>query len=149
MGEMKRLYTAVATANGRHNAHATSSDGILDLPITVPKEMGGEGGGTNPEQLFAAGYAACFASALQTAAGMRGQSEAVGDASVTAHVDLGKGKSGLELAVQLHVDLPRMGREEAKALVERAHQGCPYSRATRDNVDVELVVHSAGEEPAA
>jgi lipoyl-dependent peroxiredoxin len=140
---MKKVYTAVATADGRHDAHATSSDGVLDLPIAVPKEMGGEGGGTNPEQLFAAGYAACFASALQTAAGMRDQSEAVTDSSVTAHVDLGKGKTGLELAVQLHVDLPRMGREDAETLVKRAHQGCPYSRATRGNVDVELVVNSA------
>jgi osmotically inducible protein OsmC len=140
---MKKVYTAVATADGRHNARATSSDGVLDVPITVPEEMGGEGGGTNPEQLFAAGYAACFASAIQTAAAMRDQSEAVRDSSVTAHVDLGKGKTGLELAVQLHVDLPHMGGEEADALVQRAHQGCPYSRATRGNVDVELVVSSA------
>ena len=138
---MKTVYTAVATANGRHDARATSSDGTLDVPIAVPKEMGGEGGGTNPEQLFAAGYAACFASALQTAAGLRDQSDAVRDSSVTAHVDLGKGKTGLELAVKLHVDLPHTEREEAEALVQRAHQGCPYSRATRDNVDVELVVH--------
>ena len=140
---MKKVYTAVATADGRHNAHATSSDGVLDVPITVPKELGGEGGGTNPEQLFAAGYAACFANAIQTAAAMRDQSETVRDSSVTAHVDLGKGKTGLELAVQLHVDLPHMGGEEADALVQRAHQGCPYSRALRGNVDVELVVNSA------
>lgn len=146
---MKKVYTAIATANGRHNAHATSSDGVLDVPISVPKELGGEGGGTNPEQLFAAGYAACFASALQTAAGMRDQSEGVRDSSVTAHVDLGKGKTGLELAVQLHVDLPHMEREEAEALVQRAYQGCPYSRATRGNVDVELVVRrAAGAETA-
>ena len=144
---MKKVYTAVATADGRHDARAISSDGVLDVPIAVPKEMGGEGGGTNPEQLFAAGYAACFASAIQTAAAMRDQSDAARDASVTAHVDLGKGKTGLELAVQLHVELPNMGREEAEKLVERAHQGCPYSRATRGNVDVELIVSSADGAP--
>lgn len=139
---MKTVYTAIATANGRHDARATSSDGVLDLPIAVPEEMGGEGGGTNPEQLFAAGYAACFASAIQTAAGMRDQSEAARDSSVTAHVDLGKGKTGLELAVQLHVDLPHMEHAEAEALVQRAHQGCPYSRATRGNVEVSFEVRS-------
>ena len=143
---MKTIYTAVATANGRHDARAATSDGNLDLEIAVPEEMGGPGGGgTNPEQLFAAGYAACFASTVQTAAGMLDQSDAARDASVTAHVDLGKGKAGLELAVEMHVALPHMERDEAEALVEKAHQGCPYSRATRGNVEVELVVHPEGE----
>jgi lipoyl-dependent peroxiredoxin len=143
---VKTVYTAVATANGRHDARATTSDGTLDVEIAIPEELGGPGGGgTNPEQLFAAGYAACFASAVQTAAGMLDQSEAARDASVTAHVDLGKGKTGLELAVGMHVTLPHMERAEAETLVEKAHQGCPYSRATRGNVPVELVVHPQGE----
>jgi lipoyl-dependent peroxiredoxin len=144
---MDALYVATATSHGGRSGRATTPDGTLDLKIAVPRELGGEGGGTNPEQLFAAGYAACFASAIQTAAGMRDQSDAARDANVTAHVDLGKGKTGLELAVQLHVELPNMGREEAEKLVERAHQGCPYSRATRGNVDVELIVSSADGAP--
>ena len=142
---MKTVYTAVASAHGRAGGRAQSSDGQLDVPISPPKEVGGEGDGTNPEQLFAAGYAACFASTVQTAAGMLDQSDAARDASVTAHVDLGKGNTGLELAVEIHVALPHMEREEAQELVEKAHQGCPYSRATRGNVEVELVVHQEGE----
>lgn len=137
---LKTVYTAVATATGRHNARARSSDGALDVPIGVPREIGGDGEGTNPEQLFAAGYAACFASSLQTSAGMEGRSEQVRDSSVTAHVDLGKGKTGFELAVRLEVDVPHMEQEEAQKLVDLAHQRCPYSRATRDNIDVEVAV---------
>lgn len=140
---MKTVYTAVATADGRHDARATSSDGVLDVPIAVPTEVGGEGGGTNPEQLFAAAYAACFANALVTAAAFRDEADAARDASVTAHVDLGKGKTGLELAVRLQVDLPHAQPDEAEALMERAHKGCPYSRAISGNVPVELVLRSS------
>jgi Ohr subfamily peroxiredoxin len=116
-----------------------SSDGNLDVPISPPKDLGGEGAGTNPEQLFAAGYAACFHSAVMTVA--RRMKLDASDSTVTAHVDLGTiGNGAFGLGVELHVDLPKLGPEEAEALVEKSHEVCPYSNATRGNIEVKLVV---------
>ena len=113
---------------------------MLDLDLTMPKEMGGEGGSaTNPEQLFAAGYSACFGQALRLVADR--QDKDVGDSSIRANVDIGKTKDGgFGLAVELIGRLPGLRREEAQALMEEAHQVCPYSRATRGNIDVKLSV---------
>ncbi|GAA4152190.1 organic hydroperoxide resistance protein [Actinomadura keratinilytica] len=136
---MEAQYTAVATANGR-DGRAVSSDGRLDLPLALPVEMGGTGRGTNPEQLFAAGYAACFASALGAVA--RGTGQDVRDVSVTAEVGIGGDvRSGFGLSVVLRVELPdELQGEAGRALVDKAHQVCPYSNATRGNIPVELVL---------
>jgi osmotically inducible protein OsmC len=132
------VYTAVATATGDgRNGHARSSDGLIDLELAIPKEMGGAGGATNPEQLFAAGYAACFLSALKLVAGA--QKAPISDVGVTAEVGIGPddaGGFGLEIA--LHVELGGVDQATADALVESAHQVCPYSNATRGNVQVTL-----------
>ena len=137
---MKVLYTAVATADGaRLGGRVISSDGNLDLPISPPADLGGEGKGTNPEQLFAAGYAACFHSAVTTVA--RRMKLDASDSTVTAHVDLGTiGEGRFGLGVHLHVDLPNVDPDDRDALVEKAHKVCPYSNATRGNIEVELVV---------
>ncbi len=137
---MKTLYTASAIAHGGRAGKVESSDGVLELDLSVPKEMGGDGGtGTNPEQLFAAGYAACFESALRLVAG--NQEKDLGDASITANVGLSRDSSGnFGLAVELVGRTPNLPREEAEALMAEAHQVCPYSRATRGNVDVGLTV---------
>jgi len=134
---MTILYTAtaVATGDGR-NGHVQSSDGHLDALVRVPKELGGEGGATNPEQLFAAGYAACFHSALKLVA--MGAKADTTDSEVVADVSLVPQGAGFGLAIQLEVDLPAMDREAARALVEQAHQVCPYSNAIRGNVEVTL-----------
>ncbi|MFC1411061.1 organic hydroperoxide resistance protein [Streptacidiphilus sp. N1-12] len=136
---MDAIYTAAATANGREG-RAVSSDGQLDLTLAMPPALGGDGKGTNPEQLFAAGYAACFASAL----GLVGRQAKVdtSEASVTAEVSIGSnGEGGFGLAVVLRVELPEALQGDAgRALVEQAHQVCPYSNATRGNIPVELVV---------
>ncbi|MEZ0069757.1 osmotically inducible protein OsmC [Streptacidiphilus sp. MAP12-20] len=136
---MDALYTAVATANGREG-RAVSSDGVLDLALAMPPALGGNGAGTNPEQLFAAGYAACFASALGVVG--RAAKTDTSEASVTAEVSIGaNGEGGYGLAVTLHVELPdALQGETGRALVERAHQVCPYSNATRGNILVEIVV---------
>ncbi|MBU3869848.1 organic hydroperoxide resistance protein [Streptomyces sp. 4503] len=136
---MDAIYTAVATANGR-DGRAVSSDGQLDLPLAMPPALGGNGQGTNPEQLFAAGYAACFASAL----GLVGRQAKVDtkDISVTAEVGIGKDEAdgGFGLKVTLRVELPDdLENETGHKLVEQAHQVCPYSKATRGNLEVELV----------
>ncbi|MFC9457089.1 organic hydroperoxide resistance protein [Streptomyces sp. NPDC056983] len=136
---MEAIYTAVATATHGRDGRAVSSDGRLDLQLGIPTEMGGNGQGTNPEQLFAAGYSACFASAL----GLVGRAAKVdiGDAAVTAEVGIGKQGEGFGLAVTLRVELPEtVDAETGRKLVEQAHQVCPYSNATRGNIDVELVV---------
>ena len=137
---MKTLYTAEAltTGDGR-DGHARSSDGRLDLELAIPKEMGGSGDGTNPEQLFAIGYAACFHSALRLVA--RQDKANVSDSAVGARVSLGQIDNGdFGLAVELEVTLPHVDPDTARQLTERAHQVCPYSNATRGNVDVKLVV---------
>ncbi|MEJ3749954.1 organic hydroperoxide resistance protein [Actinomycetes bacterium KLBMP 9797] len=136
---MGRLYTAVATASGR-DGRAVSSDGKLDLKLSLPVEMGGDGGGTNPEQLFAAGYAACFTSALKLVSASRGVD--VSEAAVTAEVGLSpNGAGGFALDATLRVELPEhVSADVARELVEATHQVCPYSNATRGNMPVTLVV---------
>ncbi len=137
---MEALYTASATAHGGRNGTVESSDGILDLDLTMPKEMGGPGdeGATNPEQLFAAGYSACFENALRRVGGQ--QKKNVRDASVTANVGIGREGNGFGLKVGLVGHLPGLPREEAEALMHDAHEVCPYSKATRGNIEVTLSV---------
>jgi len=137
---MKALYTAEAltTGDGR-NGHARTADGLLDLKLSIPKEMGGSGEGTNPEQLFAIGYAACFHSALRAVA--RQEKADVSDSAVGARVSIGNlDNGGFGLAVELEITLPNVDHATAELLTEKAHQVCPYSNATRGNVDVNLVV---------
>jgi osmotically inducible protein OsmC len=130
--------TAHATGDGR-NGHAYTDDGLLDLDLKIPKEMGGEGGATNPEQLFAAGYAACFHSALKLVAG-QAKADATGT-EVSASVSIGTlDGGGFGLAVELDVSLPNVERDAAEQLVAAAHEVCPYSNATRGNVEVQLTV---------
>lgn len=135
---MTALYTATATATGDgRNGEVVSSDGVIDEQLTVPTEMGGAGGPhTNPEQLFAAGYAACFHSALQLVA--RQEKVTLQGSSVTGEVGIGPAGDGYGLSVTLTIDVPDVEREQAERLVAAAHQVCPYSNATRGNVDVEL-----------
>ncbi|MFD4195304.1 MULTISPECIES: organic hydroperoxide resistance protein [Amycolatopsis] len=135
---MEPVYTAVATARGDgRNGEVTSSDGVIDERLAVPKEMGGPGGEmTNPEQLFAAGYAACFHSALQVVA--RKADVGLDSSAVTAEVGIGRNGDGLELAVKLVAHLPGLEQDKAGELAAQAHQVCPYSRATRGNIQVEI-----------
>jgi osmotically inducible protein OsmC len=136
------LYTAKATSTGAaRDGHVASSDGVLDLDLSIPKGLGGAGGtGTNPEQLFAAGYAACFHSALQAVA--RQEKVKLAGTSVSAEVGIGKQGEGFGLAVTLVVSLPEIESAVGQKLVDAAHQMCPYSNATRGNIDVELKVVS-------
>jgi Ohr subfamily peroxiredoxin len=137
---MKILYTAEASAHGGREGHVHSADGVLDLDLAVPESMGGPGGAkTNPEELFAAGYAACFQSALQVVA-RRARAD-VTDSEVTARVGIGPtGTGGFGLEVELRVTIPRVDHELAEKLVGDAHQVCPYSNATRNNIEVTLTV---------
>ena len=138
---MAAVYTAVATATGDgRGGHARSDDGVIDIDLAVPKEMGGPGGEkSNPEQLFAAGYAACFHGAARLVAGKQ-KADASGS-SVTAEVGIGSnGQGGFGLEVVLKVNFPAMDQATAESVVEAAHQVCPYSNATRNNIPVELVV---------
>ncbi|MFL4950132.1 organic hydroperoxide resistance protein [Streptomyces sp. MMS24-I31] len=136
---MDALYTAVATATHGREGRAFTSDGKLDVQLAPPVELGGNGQGTNPEQLFAAGYAACFASAL----GLVGRQAKVdvSDAAVTGEVGIGKQGQGFGLTVTLRIELPgTVDEATGRKLVEQAHQVCPYSNATRGNIPVEIVV---------
>jgi lipoyl-dependent peroxiredoxin len=133
---MKALYTAVATARGGREGHVKSSDTHLDLDLRLPKEMGGPGEGTNPEQLFAAGYAACFESAMRLVA--RLQKRPVDEASVTARVSLGAIDAKYILSVELEAHVVGRTPEETLSLMHAAHEVCPYSNATRGNIDVRL-----------
>jgi lipoyl-dependent peroxiredoxin len=137
---LKPLYTAIATATGDgRNGHTATDDGLLDLDVRVPVAMGGPGGATNPEQLFAAGYAACFHSALKFVAAA--ERTDVSDTQVTARVAIGMlPEGGFGLAVELDLHAPSLPRADAERLLERAHQVCPYSNATRGNVNVVLIV---------
>jgi Ohr subfamily peroxiredoxin len=134
------LYTAEATAVGGRAGHARTSDGRVDVALDVPREMGGSGGpGTNPEQLFATGYAACFQSALLRIAA--GRKLDLSDSRITARVGIGASKTGgFALAAALDLDAPQLTREQGLDLMRRAHQDCPYSRATRGNIEVTLSV---------
>ena len=138
---MQALYTATATAIGGRNGSIRSSDGVLDLGLASPKELGGPGGAaTNPEQLFAAGYAACFENALLRVA--RERKAPIQESSVTAYVGIGRQEDGFfGLAVALEVSVPGRDRAEVEEMVRVAHEEvCPYSRATRGNIEVEAKV---------
>ncbi|RDI20979.1 organic hydroperoxide resistance protein [Lentzea flaviverrucosa] len=138
---MEALYTAEATAYGEgRNGEVRSSDGVIDEVLSVPKEMGGPGGdATNPEQLFAAGYSACFNSAIAAVA--RAGKIQVASSEVTAKVGIGSnGTGGFQLAVELAVKIPGLDQAVAEKLIEQAHQVCPYSNATRGNIEVALTV---------
>ena len=133
----KVVYTAEATSTGDgRNGHVTSSDQRLDFDLAMPPELGGSGNGTNPEQLFAAGYSACFHSALRLVAARAGVQP--GDTTVTAQVGIGPEGEAFGLVVTLVIHMPGLDREKARELAEAAHQVCPYSRATRGNISVEL-----------
>jgi len=133
----KPLYTATATATSGRDGGAKTDDGLLDVKLVPPKSLGGSGvGGTNPEQLFAAGYAACFGSAAAHVA--RLEKLDPGTISVTAKVSLGAVGSGFGLQVELIATIPNLPRDEAKALLETTHQVCPYSNATRGNIVVDV-----------
>jgi lipoyl-dependent peroxiredoxin len=135
----KVLYETSARATGGRDGHTQTLDGSLDLKLTTPKELGGPGGaGNNPEQLFAAGYAACFLNAMKFIA-LKGRSTFPADASVTATIGIGPNDDGgFGLAIALSVSLPGLPTEDARTLMEQAHKVCPYSNATRNNIDVQL-----------
>lgn len=137
----KALYTAEASTTGGRDGHARSSDGVLDVDVRVPEAMGGHGGGTNPEQLFAAGYAACFQSALGVVS--RRQKVDTSGSTVTAKVTIGTIDGGaFGLAVELDVAIPGVYADTAQELADAAHQVCPYSNATRGNIEVTVTVAS-------
>lgn len=136
----KVLYTAHATATGGRDGRAISSDNVLDVALTTPRELGGAGGnGTNPEQLFAAGYSACFLGAMKYVAA-HDKIALPADVSVNGNVGIGQIPTGFGIEVELKISLPGLARDAAEALVAKAHVVCPYSNATRGNIDVTLTV---------
>ena len=136
----KVAYTAHATATGGRDGRAISSDNLLDVKLITPKELGGAGGnGTNPEQLFAAGYSACFIGALRYVAGQE-KINLPADTSVEGTVGIGPIPTGFGIEVALKITIPGLDRAQAEALVEKAHVVCPYSNATRGNIDVTLTI---------
>jgi lipoyl-dependent peroxiredoxin len=137
---MEILYTAEALSTGEgRNGHVRSTDGRVDLDLAIPVSMGGSGNGANPEELFAAGYSACFHSALQGVA--RAQKVKITDSTVGGRVSIGpNGQGGFQLAVLLEVAIPGLEHDQAQALADAAHQVCPYSNATRGNIDVTINV---------
>ncbi|WP_342624715.1 organic hydroperoxide resistance protein [Pseudomonas alkylphenolica] len=140
MQKVTPLYIAEAKSTGGRDGSSRSSDGKLEVKLSTPKELGGAGGdGTNPEQMFAAGYSACFIGALKFVAGQQ-KKTLPADSSITAKVGIGQIPGGFGLDIDLNIDLPGLQQAEAQALVDAAHQVCPYSNATRGNVDVRLHV---------
>lgn len=137
---MKTMYRIAATATDGRNGHVKSENGVLDLEVRMPKALGGANDDyANPEMLFAAGYAACFDSALNLI--IRKSKVSAGTTTVTAHVSLGQIENGgFGLAAELHANIPGVTLEEATTLIEKAHQVCPYSNATRGNMEVTLTV---------
>jgi lipoyl-dependent peroxiredoxin len=136
----KVLYTAEATATGGRDGRAVVPASNLDLKLTTPRELGGAGGdGTNPEQLFAAGYSACFIGAMKFVAA-RDKIAIPADVSVNGHVGIGQIPNGFGIQVELRISLPGLDRAEAQKLVDAAHIVCPYSNATRNNIDVTLTI---------
>lgn len=135
----KVIYQAHATSTGGRDGSTQTSDGFLDLKLSVPKEMGGAGGGVNPEQLFAAGYSACFIGAMKFVAGMQ-KITMPADASIDATVGIGQIPAGFGIEVQMVVHLPGMDRDAAQVLMTKAHEVCPYSNATRGNIEVTLTL---------
>ena len=135
----KVVYQAHATSTGGRDGTTRSSDGLLDVKLSSPKEMGGAGGGVNPEQLFAAGYSACFIGAMKFVAGMQ-KLALPADTSIDATVGIGPIPNGFGINAALAVKIPGWEREAAQALVDKAHQVCPYSNATRGNIEVTITV---------
>lgn len=136
----KILYRAEATSTGGREGTSRSSDGILDVKLTTPKELGGNGlPGTNPEQLFAAGYSACFLGALKFVAGAD-KVALPADTKITGNVGIGQIPTGFGIEVTLNVDIPGLDRGVAQRLVDKAHIVCPYSNATRGNIDVSITL---------
>jgi len=135
----KVVYTAKAHTTGGREGRSTTDDGLLDVKLSPPKAMGGAGGATNPEQLFAAGYSACFMGAIKHVAGMK-KVAVPADAAIDAEVDIGPIPQGFGIAVRLAVSLPGLDRAVAQDLVDTAHQVCPYSNATRGNIDVSVTL---------
>jgi osmotically inducible protein OsmC len=136
----KVLYTAHATSTGGREGTSTTPDGALNVTLSTPKELGGAGGpGTNPEQLFAAGYSACFIGAMKAVAGKM-KITLPAEVSISADVGIGPIPTGFSIQVALHISLPGMERAAAEQLVQAAHQVCPYSNATRGNIDVTLTI---------
>jgi len=135
----KVVYQAHATSTGGRDGTTRTSDGLIDLKLAVPKEMGGAGGGVNPEQLFASGYSACFIGAMKFVAGTQ-KIALPADTRINATVGIGPIPQGFGIEVQLEVHVPGMELAAAQALVEKAHAVCPYSNATRGNIDVTLTV---------
>ncbi|GAC1413959.1 MAG: organic hydroperoxide resistance protein OhrR [Burkholderiaceae bacterium] len=135
----KVLYTAQAHTTGGREGRSVSDGGLLDVKLSPPKAMGGAGTATNPEQLFAAGYSACFMGALKHVAGMK-KITVPADASIDASIDIGPIPAGFGIAAKLVISLPGLDRAVATDLVNTAHQVCPYSNATRGNIDVDLVI---------
>jgi len=135
----KRIYTAEATVTGGRHGHARTSDGVLDLDVRLPVEMGGKGGAANPEQLFAVGYGACFQSSISEAG--RRLSLDTSQSTVTSRVSIGRIESGnYGLAIELAVAIPGLDHDTATKVVHAAHDICPYSNAIRGNIDVSLVI---------
>ncbi|GAA2570049.1 MULTISPECIES: organic hydroperoxide resistance protein [Streptomyces] len=130
------LYTAVATAENGRDGRVATDDGKLDVVVNPPKEMGGNGAGTNPEQLFAAGYSACFQGALGVVARQEGAD--ITGSTVTAKVGIGKNADGFGIIVEISAEIPSVDAATARSLVEKAHQVCPYSKATRGDITVTL-----------
>ncbi len=140
MAVEKILYTAQATSTGGRAGSSKSSDGALEVTLTTPKELGGDGAqGTNPEQLFAAGYSACFLGAMKHVA-MGKKMSLPADTSITAQVGIGPIPAGFGIQVDMDISIPGMERKQAEELVAAAHGVCPYSNATRGNIDVTLNV---------
>lgn len=135
----KVIYTAHATSTGGRDGSTRTSDGLLDLKLAVPKEMGGAGGGVNPEQLFASGYSACFIGAMKFVAGTQ-KIALPADTSINASVGIGQIPQGFGIEVALQVSIPGMDKAAAEALVAKAHEVCPYSNATRGNIEVTITV---------
>ena len=135
----KVVYQAHATATGGRDGSARSSDGLLDVKLAVPKEMGGAGGGVNPEQLFAAGYSACFLGALKFVAG-QAKVALPAETAITGKVGIGQIPTGFGIEVALEISVPGLPREQVEELVQKAHIVCPYSNATRGNIDVTLTL---------
>lgn len=135
---MEKVYTAVVTAKGGRDGHIKSSDGVIDLDLRKPKEMGGEGGAyTNPEQLFAGAYGACYLGALGSVA--RKDDIDVSQATAEVHVNFNKDDNAYALSAELHVHIPGMSLDETQQLADKAHRACPYSKAVRGNIEVKVL----------
>lgn len=133
---MEKLYTASVTAIGGRDGHIKSSDGILDFELRKPKELGGQGGASNPEQLFAAAWGACYLGALGSVAERDGVD--VSAANINVHVSFNKDGNAFVLSADLDVHIPGISHEDAQALADKAHRACPYSKATRGNIEVRV-----------